>query len=846
MRKLLIPVAMVCLSTFLAVAVVFAQDQTPPGCDLPQALENPIVFTRAPIDLRRTGGYFENFSPLQRFSEVASLTSGFGESDVVTMDRTGAAKVIYNCTASPVNCAAQEAKVSPSGKQIAFSVTTGTLLTELGVTLLRAPIAAKIIIHDIATGLNREVPNQPATGIARSPDWIDDSTLVFSANWQGVYPARPTLNCHQGVYPIDHPAAGKKRGYNAGACVSVDFPGPDKKALHLWRMKIDGTAQKNLTPSEQNAIRPVVLHNPKNKGRIVYSSFQDQEDRCYYQGAGGGGTCLNRWWLMSIAPDGTSPTSFMGAHHSPTLTKGTWGSEEFMVLRAAGEIATGEVCTGNYYRGNHVAGKSSVLCASPPLGDFQVEGCSTPACVKGNVLGGSKSTAKGQAQFIPDTLRYAVSFSVGSDNNQHMDSKGRTMGGMNYLSTMANGHSMATWWQGWCYNQEFSPNNASAPFKGTIASSGGQPLCDLQIVELLVPEVTDPHDRTQVKLLVANPLMHDFDASEIVARPVTHVQPPLDESKGCFLEVADLRATDLAPLSSTFDWRMRAENVGIQANTVKPQDPAFHRDNVRGLSIYEVKLHSTYYPAAKWQAAVNYTGWESVKYLGTQPMMPDGSLKMQVPCETPFYMSATDAAGKWITHDPWLHSLQKGETKTCFGCHEGHSVERRLELGKEPQAVFAGKQAAATMPSLTVPPVPVTFANVAPILTKACAGCHTGFENDALLWSRVFADQEQLDFPWMTKMLSANGADAFAQNPATCVSAPWVCYTLPRPYWTGLAGRYTRQSMLVWVLEGLRSDGYTNTDSATDQDFPANHPPVPVTPAEVKTVVDFIQTGGAR
>jgi len=141
--------------------------------------------------------------------------------------------------------------------------------------------------------------------------------------------------------------------------------------------------------------------------------------------------------------------------------------------------------------------------------------------------------------------------------------------------------------------------------------------------------------------------------------------------------------------------------------------------------------------------------------------------------------------------------------------------------------MFARTQAAQTSPPVLAGQTRVYFEEVAPIITKACSGCHVGFQNDALLWSRVFADQEQLDFPWLKKM-----GNAF--NNTT-----W----LPRPYYSGLVARYADWSMLVWVMQGKRSDGFANEEYADDQDYPTGHPRVPTTANEIKKVVDFIQLG---
>ena len=155
----------------------------------------------------------------------------------------------------------------------------------------------------------------------------------------------------------------------------------------------------------------------------------------------------------------------------------------------------------------------------------------------------------------------------------------------------------------------------------------------------------------------------------------------------------------------------------------------------------------------------------------------------------------------------------------------GAQTLQELMIG-EPQKTFSKTIAAGTSPPLLDGHKVVGMAQVGPIIEKACANCHEGFQNDSLLWSRVFSDMEQLDFPFMVKMKSMNGN-----------------YILPRPYWSGLTGRYARQSMLIWVMEGQRLDGHANSDFTDDQDYPTNHPPVPVTPQEIRTVVDYIQTG---
>lgn len=787
-----------------------SQMQPPPGCGgSTPIMSNPIVYTSSPRDLQPLPPY-DDRTLFQDPTDVARIVSGFEESDLEIKYPNRFIEVIYNCTTSPVDCAAQEGRVSPDGKKIVYSVTFGKLVQEVSNKSwhLRPPIHSKLYIYDRASKSSKQIPNQAASVINRMPDWIDNNTIVYSSNAGNKYGIRDQFNCH-----------------NNGECVSQSYGyGAEAKSLQLWKMNINGTAQVNLTPHEVMAIRPTVLRHPNNQGRIAYSSWQSSEDKGYYGGGSGPATIVNLWWIMTIDQNGGSPASLAGAHHSGYINKeapsGMQQVDAYLALRSVGEDTLGRIYFSNYYRANHF-GLGTIYRMTPPEGDFQVEGCSTQNCYLRTM---NPSNRKGTGQYIPPDLLAVTPFGVGSDNQQNRTADGRPVGKAGHAAPLANGHMLATWGQGLCHLEPMSPR-----FDGTRASLGWQPLCDRQIVELLVDQVDDPFDARQMKVLAGHPFKNEWDAVEVYPRPVTHTQQPLDPAKGCFLQVVDMRKAELYPIDATMDWKMRAKLTGIQGNAVKPHDPNYYGNTVKSLAVYGVALHSTIYPDPKFMSSLNYSGFEDKWLMGKQDMMADGSVKMQVPCETPFQMSGMDASGKVIAHDTITHSLRKGETRTCHGCHDGHSIERSLEIGQDPLQRFSRTLAASTNPARVAGTARVSFKEVAPIITKACAGCHAGFQNDNLLWNRVVADQKQTDFPWMTRMKNFNGG-----------------YDLPRPYFSSLVARYADWSMLYWVMAGKRTDGYTNADFANDQDYPAGHPVVAVTPAEVKKVVDYIQLGAPR
>ena len=113
------------------------------------------------------------------------------------------------------------------------------------------------------------------------------------------------------------------------------------------------------------------------------------------------------------------------------------------------------------------------------------------------------------------------------------------------------------------------------------------------------------------------------------------------------------------------------------------ENPEFYASKVRALTVLLPEMWDKSYTDDEegYVARRNNMGHKSIAILGSQPLMADGSVRMQVPCETPLLMIGTDPRGLSLAHDEMLHSLRQGETRTCHGCHDGHSEERARALG---------------------------------------------------------------------------------------------------------------------------------------------------------------------
>ncbi|MEZ5501496.1 MAG: hypothetical protein R3E50_02140 [Halioglobus sp.] len=369
----------------------------------------------------------------------------------------------------------------------------------------------------------------------------------------------------------------------------------------------------------------------------------------------------------------------------------------------------------------------------------------------------------------------------------------------------------------------------------------------------------------------------------------------------------DARKAELYPSAERYDWQANLyEQCAFQGCAVDTENPDFHASNIAALTIFLPAMWDMTYSDGHEQTyahTLNNTGHKAVATLGSQPLEADGSVKMRVPCETPLIMAGTDANGMSIAHDAMLHSLRRGETRTCHGCHDGHSEERAAQIKQSAVERFSHTLAYNTDPPLPQATPPVTFADVEPILVNRCSGCHKDMTNaDGLLYSRVAQDFEQQDWAWaklqpgggehqsvvhvrirgrgrgyavgehlqfkpggaagtvakvgpgggiLAIHLTAGGDGYAALTPVTVKSAAGTGanlvamtdrFYLSRPYSSKWVARFARDSLLYWKCVGSRQDGRTDKQYHNDIDFGAAHVSG-ATPEECRVIGRWIDTG---
>ncbi|MEM9255110.1 MAG: hypothetical protein AAGA91_06665 [Pseudomonadota bacterium] len=877
-----------------------------------------LVYTRQPRARAPVPGTpVKEAANWQHATDVGRINHGIAEADVVIDDLRGNVKVIHNCTESEEICVAQEARVSPDGLKIAYSVGYGNTMQDvvaqgvnMGIKEIPGLTHARLWIYDLKDGRKWSLPVPHERVIDRQPEWLNNDTLVFASNRANLYPFKNPFNQHQGKDQF-----GRGRCFNAPYCVSQEYGyGLASRAMQIWTIKIDGSDPRNISPHEQNALAPAVMSN----GDILYSCWNSHENKSFDSFAATSNrpaTSKNKWWLCRTDGNGADATVILNGHKTTTLkTKGylapgVRGGErrsELRAIRSVAEIFPTKLAISNYYRSNHV-GSLGIVYAVDYLNPH-VEGCSTARCYPD---GESNSGRPGSGRYVPSSLRPITPYGTDQDNQVRRDGQGRAMGKAGYAAPLPDTDTefLITHARGSCY--EVTPLN-----QANRAAMGGEPTCQKSIYRVKVPMVTNPFDKRQMVLLSGGRKWHKWDARAIATyqrlygKPLPDQPPPLNPSDNCYLQVVDARKAELSPSAPSFNWRANLyEHCAFQGCAVNPENPKFHAANIAGLTVYIPEMWDITYRGSNeraFQAVLNNTGHKSVAILGTQPLMEDGSVKMQVPCETPLIMAGTDANGMSIAHDTMLHSLRAGESRTCHGCHDGHSEERYRQIGKPAVERFAGTLAAKTAPAMATAQSPVTFDDVKPILERRCRSCHKDMNNrDGLLYSRVAWDYEQHDWAWAKKQPGIGqrksvahvlvkrrgqgyqvgdtlkflpggaqgevstvggrggiksiklrrGGDGYpplskvqvvsSEGKGAVLQAMTDRFDLARPYTSKWVAKFARNSLLYWKCIGSRQDGRTDRQYNNDLDFGPAHESG-ATEEECQIIGQWIDTGIQR
>jgi hypothetical protein len=142
---------------------------------------------------------------------------------------------------------------------------------------------------------------------------------------------------------------------------------------------------------------------------------------------------------------------------------------------------------------------------------------------------------------------------------------------------------------------------------------------------------------------------------------------------------------------------------------------------IRELRIFQV-LPKTYTHVAN-KPRLGYANAESARMmLGTVPVEPDGSAYFRAPAGKPIYFQAVDQTGRAVQTMRSITYLQRGERRSCLGCHE---PRRRAPVNR--QGLLALKRAPSRIQPGPDGTRPFSFPRlVQPVLDSYCVRCHDG------------------------------------------------------------------------------------------------------------------------
>lgn len=605
-----------------------------------------LVVTRHPRHKTPAAGV-DDLSNWQSIPDIGRINGLTVETDVGIWTEGEPFNTIYDCTSNDDElCLAHEARVSPDGKRVIFSVGRGDPRknfpiyvnghkTEL--TNFRFE-ESELWIYEIDTGEKWQLTNGHND---RYAEWLNNSELVFTSDRAGTYPPR-AYDGHP--YPF--------------------------KSLQIHRARIVGkglTDVINLTPHEVMAMNPVPLTN----GDIIYVAWEGYEDG--FEPRFHGKTAANVWWLARIGQWGTFGDIALGAHTltGPTIKASAYldnitGGEQTTIikgLRCHTELEPGKLAITSYYRSNPGGCFGNIYTWQANLEDW------TQALVEGvSILNNFPERAindgrKGSGRYIPSSLMLATPWATDQDAFPRMHEKFGAAGRAGYPAPTTRGVALYTRCRGWCYT--------SAGRRATYEQMGGEYPAKKEIHIAHVEHMTDPFDPEQSEPVVADEDFQYIDAREITTYQALMGQPmpkqqPRPQGDTCELNVVDARAGELTPIPG-----------GKPIQKCREQgcaDP----------DALETMTHFRIQPVEHWDKVPNEIGYKSLSEPIDYPILGDGSVKAQVPCGTPFLMlgiEKTETETNVVARDQKLHSLPQGETRTCHGCHDGHSEERAAELG---------------------------------------------------------------------------------------------------------------------------------------------------------------------
>jgi hypothetical protein len=640
MRELLgVVVLLVCL---WIIPLVVAQEEVPPGCGV--APEPALVYTRQPRFTDPILGLdgkvlYEDGAQWQDFYD-GGQPDVFSETDVVIDDLRGNTSDIFNCTTDDKHiCSAHEFRPSPDNLLGLFTVARADEYQTVMLTLRNLNFNAtryELWLFDFVTGEKTLLDNN-----ARSGEWLSNDTIVFASNRTLAYP----------------PFAVGGRDYKS-------------KGLHIFRAKLEGKALGpafNITPHAVSCLSPGV--DPS--GDVVSSCWNGFGDRGYKH------TPMNQYWLEQYANNGTNHRVILGAHGSWFFKTRDYltdvcavdarnqpincgvGYTQLRLPRSYVALRDNRYMWTNYYRTNHQGGCGVIFNSERNDAEGYSRSVDLPDVPY-------PSTDPGSARFMPSTYA-ATPFGNDADNEVRFHKNGKPMGKTCYPFPvpMTQGKFGFTMLRGVGYS-------VSTPAESNLRYTNGEPTSKREIRVAYVDVVTDPFDEAQSRCIAGcDDKWNAFDARFVANYQSLYGQPapaeplPILEGKESILRIVNAREGEIFKLTHT---------------NAKPEDDCIFqgcadddwKERITTIHIEQV---------LPWLTEPDRKGFFATRPYGRYLIQENGSVEIVLPAGMTYQLWGVDTNGEVVAKDNSLHFAVAGETVTCHGCHDAHSIKRAAELG---------------------------------------------------------------------------------------------------------------------------------------------------------------------
>ena len=778
-----------------------------------------MVYVRVPrtldvIDYVRKGVTTEgvrNWDIRDQLPETSFRIQGMnGPGQLIYRARDGTETILYDCMDKTPACLPMDPTVSFDGKKVIFSVLEGEIKKDiffsnvLPMKRMKNTTHARLYIADIPSGTITPLPHQ-AGAFDTGPVFLPDGNIMFTSTR-----ANELRTSHS------------------------YFTQNDEPVLQLWLADGTGNNARRIGPQDRDgSLHPIVMSD----GRVLFSTWQLSHNAAHRGSIGKGIPSAqdNHFWVASIDHTGGHWNAVFGKHGKQVRSHERIHSMK--ALHFFAEMANGWLCTTNYYRKNNL-GSGNIICWERE--NIGIEG-----------RGPSEESDPGLI-FTPRNMISAFLWASSSDSvSGKFEGEETRKGKVRDPAALPGNQMLLTYAKGLCSGAT-----------GTTANLAFQddPIgCDTGIYK--TTKIPSEHSNDLVKI-VDLPEWHEFMAK--VAEPYSYIynieKPKIpeiqrDSQDRCLFASS---SAIVGEVDHVVEHEFNAKNPPCATQGCKVRE--IPMSMVKALRFWEVMPNTD---KNVQKARLRSTIGHRLKLLGDVAPLADGSIAVELPCETPFVLAGVDKDGHTILRDQIPQALRTGEIRTCRGCHmhskPGPKFEGTLAskfenvpaLGKGIVPIIKN----GTITEISSAPILLEYKkDVYPILQNRCASCHSGLNA---------ADGLRLDIP---------GTGLAKEDlPSTWYRITWDNNRtlVPNLYQQGgknldrpnssmyMNNSFALESLLYWKAANARLDNRTdsqrqgtisspekpiNENPPGDINFGESHP-TGMTDDELRVLRDWIEAG---